>query len=340
MGEILSIDFEGWDRIERVSLANQINSISLQWGPRVRDWIYDKLYNADMIMAYNMGFELKMLHEDGFAVEEVEDRFHDPMIAAGVLYPWRHKGLGKMAPMFVMMEPFKHLFEEDPEKYSNIDAAILHPMMNRIDSLMAKRGGRKAYDLHRATTLKMWDKPGKLTSTYMGTETPLTKAAGCIEWRGHDAHGKDIEAYPIIPTVERLIGGKIHQVELCNWRLVERHLCGFSVRQIRNGLKGKNRKFMGPLQKDLLDSFEDTTEARLRVFDQANPQFVAWRDHIHASNKRDRFVQTWSGRRLRNFTNGEAQFGVILSSMAEEVRTMVAKDLALPGEINGEYFLR
>lgn len=338
VGEILSIDFEGWERIERVSLANQINSISLQWGPRTRDWVYSELEAADRILAYNMGFELKLLDQDGFPVRDTIEKWDDPMIAAGILYPWRHKGLGKMAPLFVMMEPFKHLFSEDPSRYSRIDSALLHPIWEACYRRFRKYGGQRAYDLQRSTTLKMWDRPGKLTATYMGVETPLTKAAGCIEWSGHDAHGKDIKRYELFSTLEGIIGAKITIPEICPVPLAARHVLGFGVRSIRNGLKGQKRKWMGPIPKDQLDSFEDTTAARLRMFDEANPQFVAWRDHLHSSNERDRFVQTWSGRRLRNFSNAEAQFGVILSSMAEQVRAMVAKELALPGEINGEYF--
>lgn len=335
-GNTLAVDFEGWETIERVAVANDKCSLSCQWSPQVRHWLRERLDEAERILAHNMGFELNLLENDGVEVDE--SKWHCTMTAHQTLNPWRDVGLGKSAPLYVMTEPWKHKFESDEEDYSTRDAAILIPMDIRQQELMKERAAFSAYELDRALHLATRRLKGRVQSTFRGVMSPLTRAANTVELKGTDATGYDVGVVDFWQVIERLIGETINQIpDQCHIEIAKRHALGYGLRQLRGGLGGRFHKQLRPLNDAILDDKEHVTEFRLELWDQANPAFVNWRELVRKQASRDGYVQTFNGRRLYGFREGEAQRGIIMAAIADEVRQKVVEFGAIPGEVNGEY---
>lgn len=351
-GSRLAIDFEGWNRIERISLANEVNILSVQWSPQVAYWLKGILEQYDRILAHNFGFEINMLEAEGFELDL--ERWHCTMAAHRALFPWRDDGLGKCAPLYVMTVPFKHEFAGNIELYSAWDAGILLEIDDEQQRLMGQLGGRRAYELERTVSLRCRRLRGRVDATVGGVRSPLTRAAGTLEWRpitngrlpGWDSllepevAGRDVFSITEWTALERLLGEYPKSAIQCATEIARRHVLGYGVRTIRNGVTGRLAKQLPRLGDDLRDSKEFVTTHRTELWDSQNPVFCQWRDLVRKLAERDGYVSTFTGRRLYGFKGGEAQRGLIWATMADLQREELERHPRwLPGEVFGEIII-
>lgn len=172
---ILGLDTEGADRIERVSLALGDWACSVPWDAPGKALTKRLIGEASTVLLWNAPHDMGLLEAEGIEIEIQKVR--DLMVAHTVLNPWRERGLGKAAPLYIPVEPWKH--SADMEWYSAMDAWVLLPLWQAIESLLAERKMGDlflrdqdiAFRTHHLSAKPRWGK----------CENTVTKAAGLLE---------------------------------------------------------------------------------------------------------------------------------------------------------------
>ena len=273
---------------------------------RSKVWLTTLLDEATVIVAHNAQFDWGMLVDEG--VEMPQEKWLDTMLMHQLVNPWRMKGLGKCAPLYVPgLTPWKHKSGDDMEGYSLWDAAVLIPMFYNLQSTLVSRHQWRVCDTEHRW---MWSQYncGCHMENYRvdDVESEVTKAAlipeSCRVDLGsvRDAVGVLCGARPtgsLPPEVER------------------RHLLGYSPRQIRRGCRE-----VGPLPQLQLDEKEGDTKRALVAYDEENPAFKKFREHTRHMAKKDGYIVAPSGHRAYGFREGEAQRFVIFNCIATQYK--------------------
>lgn len=140
-GDLIAIDIEthGIDNevIDLVSFSNGEMTAVLEWTEGARAYVELLLdYDPNMIVAvHNSPFDLPRLSSNGVHITDdlLSKRVFDTMFGAVVLQPDLHKGLGRVAPVYLDLAPWKTgakkdtshwrlLVNADPIRYAGKDA--------------------------------------------------------------------------------------------------------------------------------------------------------------------------------------------------------------------------
>lgn len=172
---ILGLDTEGMFHVERVSLARGDWACSVPWDGPGKALTARLIAEAHTVLLFNAPHDVGLLEAEGIQIPMVKVR--DLMVAHTLLNPWRERGLGKAAPLYVPVEPWKH--SKDLEWYSAMDAWVLLPMWERMEARLIDRrlltrlvvDQEFAFRTHHLSAKPRWGK----------CENTVTKAAGLLE---------------------------------------------------------------------------------------------------------------------------------------------------------------
>jgi len=176
-GAELSLDTEGRASIDRVSVAWGAVAGTFAWDPLGRAAVRDMVARCGLLLIYNAAYDVPLLEAEGVPVDRAKVR--DLMLAHCVLNPWRERGLGKAAPLYIPVYPWKG--STDPEYYSLYDAWVPLQMWPRMLDLLEHRRLLTTLDREHAMMWRLADTGIKPKPTWYGKETPVTKAAGLLE---------------------------------------------------------------------------------------------------------------------------------------------------------------
>jgi hypothetical protein len=131
--KLLAFDIEtlgiGSDVVDRISFSDGTRTHTLPWTLPVKQWVQAQFDWASahgiMLVAHNSMFDIPRLKMAGIVFDS-RLKFYDTMLAGVMLQPDLPKGLGRMAPLYLNIAPWKwrHLSEANPELYSALDSYI------------------------------------------------------------------------------------------------------------------------------------------------------------------------------------------------------------------------
>jgi len=307
---ILAIDIEGFDgNVDRVSVCDSTQSLSVQWSKQVADWYYS-LFDKTGVMgvAHNAPFDAAGLGQAGI---------HCTMVAHKLVNPWCSAALGHAAPLYVPgLTPWKHMNEDDPELYNLMDAAVLIPMWGSLVGCMDKRKSMGVYDADLRAEYLQFEHPDRITNTINGTRpTPVTRAAGIIET------AKQGPGMPHLIDRWALLGqivgapikhSKVAHLEEIQWR----EALGYGVRQIRNGSSEYPNGVAG-----MPKAWKDGAIGGVfHKFREANPAYKAWSERLRRQAGKDSYVTALDGRRAYGLRGGETQRFVIWAEIGRRLK--------------------
>jgi DNA polymerase I-like protein with 3'-5' exonuclease and polymerase domains len=134
-GEVISVDIEthGIDNevIDLVSLSDGKATASLEWNQETRDFIGRIFALPKRIYAiHNSPFDIPRLMLNGVPIAQkvLDEQVFDTMFGSVVLQPDLHKGLGRIASVYLDLTPWKwrKLSETNPRFYSAKDALVTY----------------------------------------------------------------------------------------------------------------------------------------------------------------------------------------------------------------------
>lgn len=142
---IMAFDIEtlgiGSDVVDRISFSNGTRTHTLKWNAETKAWVQKQFDLAAQLgilcVAHNSMFDIPRLRMAGIVFPE-NIRWYDTMLGGVVLQPDLPKGLGRMAPLYLNIRPWKwrHLADADPELYSALDSFITALLaMEQIEAL-------------------------------------------------------------------------------------------------------------------------------------------------------------------------------------------------------------
>ena len=132
--------------IVRVSFSNQAGTaISLPWQPPYIDLCREVLAKAKEVVFWNQNYDLPRLRANGCAIQA---KVIDAMFAWHWLQSDLPKALGFVAPLFVCVEPWKQMANQEPARYSALDSAITMDTYLGIMSQLVTEGRWKAFERH------------------------------------------------------------------------------------------------------------------------------------------------------------------------------------------------
>ncbi len=128
-GDVIAIDIEtegiNNEVINLVSFSDGVMTASFEWGDETRKYITN-LFKLDRLFAlHNSPFDLPRLRANGVKIPE-KTKFFDTMYGAVVIQPDLHKGLGRVATVYLDLAPWKwrSLIDADQRYYSAKDAFV------------------------------------------------------------------------------------------------------------------------------------------------------------------------------------------------------------------------
>lgn len=133
--------------IVRISFSNwRGTAISMPWQPPYIDLIKWVLNDpAREVVFWNQGFDLPRLRANGCAVP---GRVVDAMFAWHFLQSDLPKALGFVAPLHLLLEPWKHLSTQEPARYSALDSAITMDVYLAVKAQLEREGRWQAFERH------------------------------------------------------------------------------------------------------------------------------------------------------------------------------------------------
>jgi uracil-DNA glycosylase family 4 len=136
--------------IVRISLSNRAGTaISLPWQPPYVDLVKRVLAQSREIIFWNQSFDLPRLQANGV---NITSRVIDAMFAWHFLQSDLPKALGFVAPLFTCLEPWKHLSNGAPARYSALDSAITMDTYLGIKAQLEAEGRWQAFERHCVDT--------------------------------------------------------------------------------------------------------------------------------------------------------------------------------------------
>ena len=113
---------ESKGNIVRISFSNRVGTaISFPFQPPYVELVRDILLRAKRVIYWNQSFDLSRLQAVG---APCGGQVIDAMFAWHWLQSDLPKALAFVAPLFVLIEPWKHLNSQEPARYSALDSAI------------------------------------------------------------------------------------------------------------------------------------------------------------------------------------------------------------------------
>lgn len=126
-GSNLTIDIEtvGFDGpIHRIGFSTDTQTSTIPWNYYNRTTTQSVIDASNCIQGHNLAFDIPRLEGDGISFRG--KRRFDTMLAGLLLQPDLFKSLERMAPLYLDLQPWKHLSESEPEKYNAYDAFVTH----------------------------------------------------------------------------------------------------------------------------------------------------------------------------------------------------------------------
>ena len=130
---LLAFDIEtlgiGSDVVDRISFSDGKRTHTLPWNLQTKRWVQEQFdYAAEhgiLLVAHNSMFDIPRLKAAGIVFSD-KCKFFDTMLAGVMLQPDLPKGLGRMAPLYLNIGPWKwrHLSSANPELYSALDSFV------------------------------------------------------------------------------------------------------------------------------------------------------------------------------------------------------------------------
>src|ERR1700684_209975 len=132
--------------IVRISFSNRAGTaISLPWQPPYISLIKEVLHDAKELVFWNQNYDLPRLRANGC---DIGARVVDAMFAWHWLQSDLPKALGFVAPLFVCVEPWKQMANQEPARYSALDSAITMDTYLGIKAQLESEGRWKAFERH------------------------------------------------------------------------------------------------------------------------------------------------------------------------------------------------
>jgi uracil-DNA glycosylase family 4 len=132
--------------IVRISFSVAAGSaISLPWQPPYIALIRDVLANCKELVFWNQNYDLPRLRANGC---NISARVVDAMFSWHWLQSDLPKALGFVAPLFVCVEPWKQMANQEPARYSALDSAITMDTYLGIKAQLESEGRWKAFERH------------------------------------------------------------------------------------------------------------------------------------------------------------------------------------------------
>jgi uracil-DNA glycosylase family 4 len=132
--------------IVRISFSNRAGTaISLPWQPPYISLIKEVLHAATELVFWNQNYDLPRLRANGC---DIGARVVDAMFAWHWLQSDLPKALGFVAPLFVCVEPWKQMANQEPARYSALDSAITMDTYLGIKAQLESEGRWKAFERH------------------------------------------------------------------------------------------------------------------------------------------------------------------------------------------------
>ena len=327
---VIAVDVEGSETLDRIAISTGSHCGTFQWGPEVRHLVRRLLNECPVVLGWSVDYDVRMLEKEGVSIPE-SSHVIDLMVGHMILNPWRFKGLGKAAPLYVMVMPWKHLMREDPELYNVMDAAVLHPIWQSMHKQLIQRGQIKWF---LEKDLPAWHKLRKME------RDPVLTEDGDLIWVRYKPSengavnedtmaGLYIEPSPFVaPSTDRyrslqlggwdflynvvsyLIGAQIRD----HGEVAERYMLGSGPVQIRRGIKEYKE---GPL----LDVTPAKVKEDILWMDQHYPALKDFHDRVNKQAAKDRMVTNAFGR--KHYAPKHPIRWVIHSTMADIIRHLL-----------------
>ena len=341
--EILAIDTEGRDCIERISLATDTWSATWQWDEDARRAATKLIYSANTLIAHYAYHDYHMLMEEQIGTEP-EDWFCT-LVAHRHLYPQFPDGLGKIAPLWCAVEPWKHLTEDDRETYSLMDAVVLIPMHRNMVKLATARHCLTALRREQAAEWAVIAAAERGVQLYprelyhpiyqprfKGLAGYTSRASGTIgdpdlspPWRPTGSHIVRFGSCMQLMYPAYYIGRYISGIDLGNTPHTEAAYKGIGPRQFRNG----SEAWDWHAQTDIVlgESYKETRD-KLKAHEEA---LKPWTSKLKRQAIKDGFVTNPFGRRVYGVRNEKKlRNWLIRSTQADIIRGYLASTEDLP----------
>jgi hypothetical protein len=131
-GDMVAFDIEtmgiGSRVVDCISFSDGKRTHTLKWTSQIRQWCNTLFAQPNiMFIGHNLAFDMPILRDAGIVFPDYF-RYWDTMFAGVMLQPDLMKGLGKMAPLYLDIKPWKwrHLSEADPALYSAMDSYVTY----------------------------------------------------------------------------------------------------------------------------------------------------------------------------------------------------------------------
>lgn len=324
---VLGLDTEGFNRVERVSLADSTQCCSWQWSEAARAVVQAAVDAASIVLIHYAAHDLDLLAQAG--VDVPYHKVRCTMEAGRILAPWRNKGLGYMAPVFAAVSPWKGAMGSDETLYSATDAWVLPRMWEQQGALLKDRYLEEIHLADQHIACLYHARRIRASYTRDGMEGALERAsclmetAGVVEW--NLGEGQVLHEVPLTgngvavgirdPYVSayRCLSG--HQLDLpgdIRRRAgIVRYLRGDGVDVARRGLL-------------------DTYPTRRALLDAIDPEVTAWHERVAESLRRDDHVANPIGRRWYYGTSRMATRFLLESTIMDTYRRQVLASQLVP----------
>lgn len=134
-------------QIVRISFSNKLGTaVSFPWAGVYKDIAKEALERASTVIFWNQAFDAPRLRAEGIKLPKVQDA----MWAWHFLQSDLPKKLGFVAPLFLNIEPWKHLSSLMPAYYSAMDAAVTADLWFKIENELALE--KRLLAFHRQCT--------------------------------------------------------------------------------------------------------------------------------------------------------------------------------------------
>jgi hypothetical protein len=131
-GPLVAFDIEtmGIDSrvVQCISFSDGQRTHTIPWNAETRSWVNTQFSMPGILFAgHNLAFDIPILRDAGVVFPEYFE-YWDTMFGGVVLQPDLPKGLGKMAPLYLDIRPWKwsHISQANPEHYSAMDSFITY----------------------------------------------------------------------------------------------------------------------------------------------------------------------------------------------------------------------
>lgn len=134
-GQAVAIDVEtAGGHVCRVSLAHEdggsLYAGSWEWDAVRAALVSRYIEPFSTVVAHNAPFDYALLAKAGLVLDR--GSLACSMVAHQLMCPSWRAGLGWCAPLYALLEPFKHLDESDPELYNQMDSVATILMWNAM----------------------------------------------------------------------------------------------------------------------------------------------------------------------------------------------------------------